>query len=146
MLDALVGEWRGPGTVAMPGMEPVAFSEVIRFSRRSPTSIDYWQRAERANTGELLHSEAGIWRLGSEGHLELTIALPGSTEIAEGAVVDGTLETVSTSTARAATSMNFRLAERRYRLNGDALAYEARLESVHFPMSDHVAAELRRVT
>ena len=144
-LDALEGEWRGPGTVEMPTMSPVDFVESVRFGRRDPTSLDYWQRAERADrSGELLHSEAGIWRHGSAGRLEVSIALEGATEIAEGAVVDGLLETVSTSVGRAATSTRFRLARRRYRLEGDTLTYDSWLESTSFPMSDHVSSLLRR--
>ena len=144
LLDGLEGEWRGSGTVVVPGIEPAPFDEVIRFSRRNPTSLDYWQRAVAPGTDDLMHSEAGIWRLGSEGRLELTIALPGSVEIAEGMVVDGRFDTVSTATARAATSHNFRAAKRRYVLAGDRLEYDAQLESVHFPMTDHLSATLHR--
>ena len=145
MLDALNGEWRGSGTVETPAVAPVDFVETIRFSRRSETSLDYWQRAEDADA-KLLHSEAGIWRLGSEGRLELTIALPGSVEVAEGEVADGSLETTSTSVGRAATSTRFVGAIRRYRLDGDVLDYDVDLASTNFPMSFHLRATLRRVT
>lgn len=145
-LNALEGEWQGPGTVQMPTMAPVSFIETIRFSRRDTGSLDYWQRAERVDgTHELLHSEVGIWRLGSEGRLEISIAFEGATEIAEGFVQDQSIETVSTSVGRAATSTRFRLAHRRYRLHGDALSYDSSLESTSFPMSDHVRSELYRV-
>lgn len=145
-LNALEGEWRGPGTVQMPTMAPVAFVEIVRFSRRDARSLDYWQRAERVDdTHELLHSEVGIWRLGGMGRLEISIALEGATEIAEGAVQDQSIETVSTSVGRAATSTRFRLAHRRYRLDGDVLSYDSSLESTSFPLSDHVSSVLRRV-
>ena len=144
LLDAIEGEWRGSGSVETPHIAPIDFVETIRFSRRSPTSLDYWQRAERPD-GEMLHSEAGIWRLGSAGRLEVTVAFPGATEVAEGAVIDGSLETTSTAVGRAATSMNFVSAKRRYRLAGDALDYDVDLASRNFPMSFHLRASLRRI-
>lgn len=143
MLQRLEGEWVGGGTVQTPTMDPVGFTEEIRFWRRTETSLNYYQRAVRAD-GQLVHSEVGIWRLGSPGRLELTIALPGSTEVAEGAVVDGSVETTSTAVGRAATSMTFEGARRRYHLTGDRLDYEVDLASINFPMSFHLQATLER--
>ena len=144
LLDALEGAWRGPGSVTMPNAPPTAFDEVITFTRRSETSLDYSQRAVSTAGGEMLHAEVGIWRLGAPGHLEITVALPGSTEIAEGAVVDGSIQTESTSIGRAATSHKFRQARRHYRLDGDTLVYDTELASVAFPLFSHVTAVLRR--
>ncbi len=144
MLDALEGEWRGSGRAETPTAAPVDFSETIRFTRRNETALDYWQHAEDGE-GHQRHGESGVWRVGEEGHLELAIAFGGTTEIAEGAVVDGSFETTSTSVGRAATSMNFRAARRRYHLDGDTLDYEVDLESAHFPMSFHLRATLHRL-
>jgi nitrobindin-like protein len=144
LLDALEGEWDGGGTVETPILAQLAFTEEVRFWRRDPTSLNYYQRAVRAD-GQLSHSEVGIWRLGSPGRLELTIALPGSTEVAEGSVADGSIETTTTVVGRAATSMRFRGARRRYRLAGDTLEYEVDLASVNFPMSFHVRATVHRI-
>lgn len=41
-------------------MEAVGFAEEIRFSRRSPNSLDYWQRAVATGDGSMLHGESGI--------------------------------------------------------------------------------------
>ncbi len=144
MLDALEGEWHGGGRAETPIAAPVDFSETIRFTRRNETALDYWQHAEDRE-GRQRHGEAGVWRVGTEGRLELAIAFGGTTEIAEGAVVGGSLATTSTSVGRAETSMNFQAARRRYRLDGDTLEYEVDLESAHFPMSFHLRAMLHRV-
>lgn len=145
MLDALIGEWHGEGTVGMPTMGPIEFTEVVRFSRRDARSLDYWQRAVSADgSSELLHGETGIWRLGSDGRLEVSIAFPGATEITEGTVSGGSVELVSTAVGRAPTSTRFVGARRRYHVSGDTLEYDADLESVNFPMSGHVHSALRR--
>jgi len=86
-LTALVGTWRGKGTARLPSMGAVDFDEVVRFSRRSPNSLDSWQRAVAAGDGTMLHSESGIWRVTSTGSLEVTVALPGATEVSEPSVL-----------------------------------------------------------
>ena len=144
MLDALEGDWTGGGTVQTPTTLPLDFTEEIRFWRRTETSLNYYQHALRAD-GQVSHSEVGVWRLGSAGRLELTIALAGSTEVAEGEVIDGSIETTSTSVGRAATSTKFVGARRRYRLAGDQLDYEIDLASTNFPMTFHLRASVRRV-
>jgi hypothetical protein len=143
ILDALEGEWTGGGTVQTPTLAPIDFTEEIRFWRRDETSLNYYQKSVRAD-GQLSHSEVGIWRIGAPGHLELTIALAGSTEVAEGEVIDGSIETTSTAVGRASTSTRFQSARRRYRLAGDELMYEVDLASTNFPMSFHLKANLRR--
>ena len=145
MLEALEGEWFGAGTVQIPGSAPIEFTDEIRFWRRSETSMNYYQRALRAD-GQISHSELGVWRLGSPGRLELTIALAGSTEVAEGEVIDGGIETTSTAIGRATTSTKLVGAKRRYRVAGDTLTYEVDLESVNFAMSFHLRATMDRVT
>lgn len=145
MLEALEGDWLGAGTVQIPGSEPIDFTDEIRFWPRNETSLNYYQRAVRA-TGELSQSEVGVWRLGAPGRLELTIALPGSTEVAEGQVIDGAIETTSTAVGRAATSTRLVGAKRRYRVAGDILTYEVDLETVNFAMTFHLRATMARRT
>jgi THAP4-like, heme-binding beta-barrel domain len=144
VLDALEGDWIGGGTVQTPTLPPIDFTEEISFWRRSETSLNYYQRSVRAD-GQLSHSEVGIWRIGVPGHLELTIALAGSTEVAEGEVIDGSIETTSMAVGRASTSTKFQGARRRYHVAGDELMYEIDLASTNFPMSFHLRAILRRV-
>ena len=144
LLDALEGEWQGGGTVETPTSPAQPFTETMRFWRRSATSLDYWQRAV-GTTGEQLHDEVGVWRLGAPGRLELTIALAGSVEVAEGEVIDDRLETASTAVARAATSTRFAGTRRRYHLHGDLLDYDVDLASTNFAMAFHLRATVRRV-
>ena len=145
LLDALEGEWRGGGTVETPTSPAQPFTETMRFWRRSETSLDYWQRAVGLR-GELLHDEVGVWRVGTQGRLELTIALAGSIEVAEGEVIDGRLETTTTSFARATTSTRFAGTRRRYHLAEDRLDYDVDLASTSFPMSFHLRATVHRGT
>lgn len=151
LLDALEGEWRGGGTVETPTSPAQDFTETMRFWRRSETSLDYWQRAVGTD-GQQLHDEVGVWRLGSAGRLELTIAFGGSVEVAEGAVEvaegavsGGSLETASTFVGRAETSTKFMGTRRRYHLGGAVLDYDVDLASTNFPMSFHLRATLHRV-
>lgn len=144
MLNDLLGAWRGSGSVETPTVPALAFSDEIRFWRRNGTSINYYQRAVRAD-GQLSHSEVGVWRLGAPGRLEITVALAGSTEVAEGAVIDGSIETATTAVGRATTSTRFMGARRRYHLDGDTLNYEVDLASVNFPMTFHLRAVVTRI-
>jgi THAP4-like, heme-binding beta-barrel domain len=145
LLDSLIGEWRGSGTVELPTMDPRPFDEVIRFSRRNERSIDYWQRAEDAD-GELLHSEAGIWVVAGAARLEISVALPASVEISEGEVAgDGSFAAESTTVSRSGHGPELRGLRRRYHVDGDTLDCDVDLASAKFPMTFHLRASLTRV-
>ncbi len=143
-LRSLVGTWRGKGTATLPSMESVDFAEEIRFSRRSPNSLDYWQRAVAAGDGSMLHSDSGIWRATAAGALEITVALPGATEVSEGSVDGVTIRVESTAIGLAATGAKLRQATRRYELRGDSLAYDISIATAEFALTAHISAELHR--
>jgi hypothetical protein len=143
-LSSLVGTWHGNGTARFPSMEAVDFAEEIRFSRRSPNSFDYWQRAVPAGDGSMLHSESGIWRATSAGALEITVALPGATEVSEGTVDGATIRVESTAIGLAATGAKLRQAIRRYDLTGDSLAYDISIATAEFELTAHISGELHR--
>ena len=125
-------------------MEAVDFAEEIRFSRRSPNSIDYWQRAVATGDGSMLHSESGIWRATAAGPLEVTVALPGATEVSEGSVDGATIRVASTAIGLAATGTKLRQAIRRYDLTGDSLTYEISIATADFALTAHISGELHR--
>jgi len=143
-LTALVGTWRGKGTARLPSMGAVDFDEVVRFSRRSPNSLDSWQRAVAAGDGTMLHSESGIWRVTSTGSLEVTVALPGATEVSEGSVDGATIRLESTAIGLAATGAKLRQATRRYELRGDSLGYDISIATAELALTAHISAELHR--
>ena len=143
-LSSLVGTWRGRGTARLPSMEAVDFAEEIRFSRRSPNSFDYWQRAVAAGDESMLHSESGIWRATTAGALEITVALPGATEVSEGSVDGATIRVESTAIGLAATGAKLRQTTRRYELHGDSLAYDISIATEEFALTAHIIAELHR--
>jgi len=143
-LSSLVGTWRGKGTARLPSMEAADFAEEIRFLRRSPTSLDYWQRAVATGDGAMLHSESGIWRATAAGTLEITIALPGATEVSEGSVDGASIRLESTAIGLAATGAKLRQTIRRYDLTGGSLTYEISIATAEFALSAHISGELNR--
>jgi hypothetical protein len=143
-LTALVGTWRGTGVVELPSMEPIDFEEEIRFARRSPDSLDYWQRAVAARDKSMLHSESGIWRTTAAGALEVTVALPGATEVSEGTIGNGSIRLSSTAVGVAATGAMLRSTVRRYDIAGDVISYEISIATASFSTTGHIRAYLRR--
>jgi len=144
-LRALVGSWRGSGMVTIGFETPREYDEEIEFAVRSPASLDYRQRATDARSGEMLHSENGIWRVTDDGLFEVSVALPGAAEVTEGATVDGRHIALSaTSIARAATGAGLVHSERRYELADGELAYEIAIATTSFRLSAHLRGRLRR--
>ena len=76
LLAPFLGTWRGSGSGSFPTMEPFDFEEEIRFLDVGSRDLAYLQRAWRANTDEVLHAEAGMWRATDEGQLTAMIAQP----------------------------------------------------------------------
>lgn len=144
MLMSLAGDWRGHGVVSLPTMPPQAYDEEMRFAVRSPTSLDYWQRATDALDGALLHSESGIWRVTETGSFEVTVALPGAAEVSEGAARGARLGLSSTSIGRARTGARLTHAARAYELDQDAIRYEVEIATEAYPPVAHLRGEVRR--
>ncbi len=94
-------------------MEAIRFEEEIRFTQRSATSLDYWQRARAQSDGLMLQSESGIWRTTELGTLEVSVALPGATEVSEGTLEEQTIRLSSTAVGRAATAATLSYVDRK---------------------------------
>jgi hypothetical protein len=99
------------------------YEEEIRIEEVGP-SLSYWQRAWDPASGQVLHAEVGIWRLGEAGNLVATIAQARRTEVAEGTVAEGRVDLASTATAAASGAMAVRDTRRWYAVVGDELSYE----------------------
>jgi hypothetical protein len=79
--------------------------------------------------------------------VELVLAHPiGVTEVAHGRVDDGDIRLRGEELAigRAATGLDVRGLERRYRVDGEALSYEIDMATGTTPMTLHLTADLRR--
>ena len=143
-LLSLVGRWLGRGKVRLPTLAPHDYKEEIRFAVRSSASLEYWQRAIDPIDGSLLHAEVGVWRVTPAGLLEISVAFPGATEVAEGTIDERSIRLLSTVVGRAATSLRFAGSARRYDLRENAIAYEIELATVSYPLAGHLIGEVRR--
>ena len=76
--------------------------------------------------------------------MEITVALPGATEVSEGSVDGATIQVASTVIGLAATGAMLRQTTRRYELRGDSLAYGISIATAEFALLAHISAELRR--
>lgn len=144
VLASLVGTWRGRGTLSMPSKAPREFDEEVRFTVRTPASLDYWQRATDAVDGSMLHSESGIWRVTKADTFELSVALPGAAEVSEGAIDGAAVVLASTALARANTGVGLVGTARRYEVRGDTMAYEIGITTERFAIPGHIKGDLRR--
>lgn len=145
VLASLAGKWHGGGGVWTPSMEPRDYEETVVFTLRKPGILEYWQRSTDAADGSILHGEAGVWRVTSEGRVEIAVALAGATEISEGTIAPDRIDTQTTAVGRATTSLRFAGLARHYALRGNTIAYEFELATVSYPLSSHLRGELRRV-
>ncbi len=145
MLNSLIGTWRGEGSVELPAVAPAPFTEEIRFSRRSATSLDYYQRARDPIDGSMLHSESGIWRTSKTGAIEVTVALPGAAEVSEGSIERRTIMLSSSWVGRAATAAGLVHVDRRYQVDGDSLAYDISIVTLTVVAPAHVRGTLHRI-
>jgi hypothetical protein len=146
-LASLLGTWRGAGTGSYPTIEPFDYSETLIFDHVGDAWLSYLQESWSSG-GEPLHFERGFVRPGaSAGEVELVLAHPiGVTEVAHGRLDDGELRLRGEELAigRAATGLDVRGLERRYRIDADALTYEIDMATGATPMTLHLSGSLRR--
>ena len=125
-------------------MAPRAYEEVVRFAARSPESLDYWQRSTDAADGSMNHSEAGIWRVTASDVIEVSVALPGATEVSEGTFDADLLALASTAVSLASSGARLLGTRRRYEIQADAITYDFEIATAAFAMSGNVRGELHR--
>lgn len=144
VLGALVGEWKGEGHGDFPTMDPFDYVEEIVFSQIDDRVVGYQQRAWAADDLEILHFETGVWRASSDGHLEVTVALPGVAEVSEGSASDGLIRLVSSSMGRATGGAALVSSQRSYEVRGDTLTYDIHMGTASTPLQPHIRAVLSR--
>jgi hypothetical protein len=149
-LAFLLGTWRGEGRGEYPTIEPFDYGEELTFDHVGDAYLTYEQRSWLPADGSPLHLERGFLRPGADGVWELTLAHPlGLTEVSHGILEGSSSLSFATPTAgvgRTATGMDVVALERRYRVDGDVLAYELDMATEGTPLTRHLVATLRRAT
>jgi hypothetical protein len=150
----LLGTWSGRGSGEYPSIEPFDYAETVTFTHVGKPFLRYEQRTRKVESdgslGSPLHTEAGYWRFPETGRVEVVLSHPtGITEIAEGTLVtlqDGAIA-VSIATASiglSSTAKPVSAVERKFRLSGDTLEYQARMAAMGLTLQHHLAAILHR--
>ena len=146
-LRFLLGTWRGEGSGSYPTIDPFGYRETLTFDHVGDAWLSYIQESWGLDD-EPLHFERGFLRPGATaGEVELVLAHPiGVTEVAHGSVDGGDIRLRGEELAigRAATGLDVRGLERRYRVDGDSLSYEIDMATGTTPMTLHLTADLRR--
>jgi hypothetical protein len=128
-------------------MDAFEYGERLTFDHVGDAFLQYVQRSWLLEDGTPLHFERGFLRPGpTDSAVELTLAHPlGLTEVSEGAFEGDAMDLRSTAVGRTATGMAVLGLERRYRLDGDEIAYEVDMATESTPMIRHLTGLLRRV-
>lgn len=148
-LACLLGTWRGEGEGVYPTIEPFRYSEEIGVTHAGKPFLAYRQTTVDLDTATPAHAEAGYWRPGGPGRVELVVAHPtgvaeieqGSLESRGGVVV---LHLRSTTVGLTATAKSVLSLERSIRVEGDVLRYDLAMGAVGQPHQHHLSATLHR--
>jgi THAP4-like, heme-binding beta-barrel domain len=148
-LAPLLGTWQGRGSGEYPTIEPFDYVEEVVFSHVGKPFLVYGQKTTAATDGRPLHAETGYLRVPQPGHVEMVLAHPnGITEIEVGTYTsDGTaieLDMSTTQIGLTPTAKEVTALGRRFRVDGDELAYSLQMGAVGQPLQHHLAAVLHR--
>ena len=148
-LAPLLGTWQGRGSGEYPTIEPFDYLEEVTFSHVGKAFLIYDQKTKSVADGLPLHAETGYLRVPRYNEVELVLAHPsGITEIEVGRYVtdDATveLELATTQVGLTPTAKNVTSLARRFRLDGDELAYSVQMGAVGQALQHHLSAVLNR--
>ncbi len=148
-LAPLLGTWRGHGSGEYPTIEPFDYLEEVTFSHVGKPFLIYGQKTKSVADGLPLHAETGYLRVPRHNEVELVLAHPsGITEIEVGRYVtdDATveLELTTTQVGLTPTAKDVTSLARRFRLDGDELAYSVQMSAVGQALQHHLSAVLHR--
>jgi THAP4-like, heme-binding beta-barrel domain len=142
----LLGTWSGRGHGEHPTIEPFDYDETVTISHNGKAFLSYTQRTEHAVDGRPLHAEVGFWRLGRPDWVEFAVCHPtGVVEIEEGGIKGGTFRLRSCFVACTGSAKEITTIERDFDVDGDRISYTLRMSAVGQPITQHLAAELRRI-
>jgi hypothetical protein len=146
----LIGRWEGAGVVGYPTIESVNFGQEVEFRHDGRPFLHYpsqaWLLDDQGAKVRPLASEAGFWRPGADGDLEVLLSHPtGYVEIYVGSV-DGPRVNLHTDlVARTPTAKEYTAASRMYGLVEGDLMWVMDMAAVGQPMQSHASAQLKRV-
>jgi hypothetical protein len=141
----LLGTWRGEGEGVYPTIQSFRYGEEIRFWHVGKPFLAYTQRTWALDDARPLHAEMGYWRPQPGGRLELVMAHPtGVAEIEEGTVAGGRIELATTQVGRTSSAKEVTALARILDVDGDTMIYTLRMAAVGEPLTDHLAATLKR--
>ena len=156
-LAFLIGEWAGVGLGQYPTIEDFRFGQEVRFSYiPGKPFLEYvsrsWLIDEAGAKVRPLATESGYWRpagLLQDGRpgieLEVLLAHPtGITEIWLGELSGGKVELSTDAVARTATAKEYAAGRRLYGLVKGDLYWTFDMAAMGQPMTNHLAAQLKR--
>ena len=150
-LRFLIGSWEGAGVVGYPTIESANFGQEVSFSHNGKPYLRYlsrtWLIESGGQIGRPLAEEAGFWRVGEDGSLEVMLAHPtGITEIYLGTVSGTRIDLATDAVVRTATAKEVTAGRRLYGLLGTDLGYAYDLAAGGQPLQAHASAQLKRVS
>jgi hypothetical protein len=146
----LLGTWEGAGVVGYPTIESANFGQEIVFEHVGKPFLAYRSQAWLLDADGVrvraLASEAGYWRPGPDGALEVTLSHPtGFAEIWVGEIKGAKIELRTDVVARTATAKEYTAGHRLYGLVDGELFWAFDMAAVGQPIQSHVSARLKRV-
>ncbi len=144
-LAFLLGTWRGTGRASYPGVEPFRYTEELSFEHVGDPFLLVTESSWTPD-GAPLHFERGTIRPLGDGRRRSRTCAPDRRGRGRGG--NGRRDDVnlrSTSVVRTATGSPVTEIERRYRVEGDGLAYELDMAMEGVARTFHVRATLARV-
>ncbi|GAA3530238.1 FABP family protein [Nonomuraea rosea] len=147
----LLGRWEGAGVGGYPTIESFNFGQEIEFGHNGKPFLSYvsrtWLLDQDGNRVRPLATESGYWRPQPGRQVEVVLAHPtGVVEIYVGEVVFHKIELRTDVVARTATAKEYTAGHRLYGLVKGNLMWAYEMAAVGHPLTDHMSAELKKVT
>ncbi len=145
-LAFLLGRWEGEGRGLWAADPPFRYREEVVFDHAGKPFLRYAQRTWADEDGRPMHSEVGYLRPVGESRVELLLVQPtGVAEIHAGRLDGHALDLKAVLVGVAPTAKRVTDVDRQLWVEDDVLSYRLRLGMNGEPLSDHLAATLRRV-
>jgi len=155
----LIGRWVGVGTGQYPTIEDFRFGQEMVFGTDGRPFLTYasrsWLLDEDGQQVRPTGAESGFWRPRPDNHVEVVLAHPGGfaeiwhgaqtvSEIHDAQVIGAQVKLVADVVARTVTAKRVDGGERLYGLVDGDLLWTYDMAAVGQPLSNHLAARLRR--
>lgn len=150
----LVGRWEGAGVLGYPTMESANFGQEVVVTHDGRPFLRWHSRSwildESGQPTRPYNEEAGFWRPGKPGEVELLLARPeGIVEMYYGSVEPARVEIRTDGVLRSPQptelAVDYTAAQRMYGYVGSNLMWVEDLAAQGQPMASHMSAELKRV-